>query len=224
MKNLKGFSSSIVVAIDFIPKIGIERMLEIVEKHNLGVKIGLPFFIEIGKDKIADWLSSYNVYAIADFKLADIGYVMSLTAERLKNIGFSAIISHGFVGKKDALELLREKTIELGLDLYVVSAMSHKGAEEILNRTFEDILYIVREIKADGIIAPATMPEYIKKAKLLLGQRFKILSPGVGAQGAKPGEALKNGADCEIIGRLITLSDNPEERIIEIMRIHEGIR
>ncbi|MEM0002219.1 MAG: hypothetical protein QW211_04935 [Desulfurococcaceae archaeon] len=53
-------------------------------------------------------------------------------------------------------------------------------------------------------MAPATRPEVIKYIRSKLGTNVKILSPGVGAQGASPGDALCAGADYEIIGRAIT--------------------
>ncbi len=45
-----------------------------------------------------------------------------------------------------------------------------------------------------------------------------VLSPGVGAQGARPGEALRAGADFEIVGRAITLAEDPRTSAKAIVR------
>ncbi len=45
-----------------------------------------------------------------------------------------------------------------------------------------------------------------------------ILTPGIGAQGAQPGDAIKNGADYEIVGRAIYTSDNPQKSAEEIRK------
>ncbi|MEM4743157.1 MAG: orotidine 5'-phosphate decarboxylase, partial [Pyrobaculum sp.] len=36
-----------------------------------------------------------------------------------------------------------------------------------------------------------------------VGCRYRIISPGIGAQGGAPGDALKAGADFEIVGRYL---------------------
>ncbi|MDP8003335.1 MAG: orotidine 5'-phosphate decarboxylase / HUMPS family protein, partial [Caldisphaera sp.] len=62
-----------------------------------------------------------------------------------------------------------------------------------------------------GIVAPATRPEIITYFRKSIGRGIKILSPGIGIQGAKPGEALCHGADFEIVGRYITNAPDPKE-------------
>ena len=45
-------------------------------------------------------------FPIADFKLADIGYVMSSVTKILSEAGFKGTIAHAFVGGKGALDEL----------------------------------------------------------------------------------------------------------------------
>jgi orotidine-5'-phosphate decarboxylase len=56
-----------------------------------------------------------------------------------------------------------------------------------------------------------------------------IISPGVKAQGARPGDAIRAGADFEIVGRGIYASAEPRRSAAEIaeeikaaMKEHEG--
>jgi orotidine-5'-phosphate decarboxylase len=45
-----------------------------------------------------------------------------------------------------------------------------------------------------------------------------ILTPGVGAQGGKPGEAVAHGADFEIVGRAIYQSSDPKRSVERVRR------
>ncbi len=50
------------------------------------------------------------------------------------------------------------------------------------------------------------------------GSETYIISPGVRAQGAEPGDAITSGADYEIVGRAIYQSENPKDSAEQIYR------
>ncbi len=177
-----------------------------------GLKFGLPLIIKVGVKGLKDILSTVNQRSkllIADLKLADIGYVMALIVKTITDTGVNTVIAHAFVGVKGALEELSEVCRELNINLVLVARMSHPGASDVMDKVFDDLLRIVKMVNAWGAVLPATRPDIIKTGRKFLGPSIKILSPGVGAQGAKPGEALCVGADYEIVGRLITRSKDP---------------
>jgi len=64
---------------------------------------------------------------------------------------------------------------------------------------------------ADGAVVGATYPEKIKELYSILGEKVPIYSPGIGAQGGKIENALRNGARYLIVGRAITLAENPSK-------------
>lgn len=183
-----------------------------------GFKIGLPFVLSAGLSGV-EQLSRVvdGGMLIADLKLADIGYVMSLSTSLLARAGVDSVIAHAFVGYEDALRELKETCSVLGLKLVLVVAMSHRGAGEVMWRVFDSLLDVAARVGPWGIVVPATNPGLVRKARERLGSSVKILSPGVGAQGAEPGEALCAGADYEIVGRSITLSSKPFEAAVKIL-------
>ena len=67
------------------------------------------------------------------------------------------------------------------------------------------------------------MPQYIQKARKDLRYQGIIISPGIGAQGASPGDALKAGADFEIIGRMIIKAEDPVEVVSKINKIQKNV-
>jgi orotidine-5'-phosphate decarboxylase len=187
-----------------------------------GFKIGLPFILSAGMrgvERLSERLG--DAMLIADLKLADIGYVMSISAKLLAGAGVDAVIAHAFVGYRDALEYLKKTCDDLGVKLILVVAMSHRGASEVMWRNYDGLLEVALKVAPWGVVLPATNTALIRMARRRLGEDTRILSPGVGAQGAKPGEALCAGADYEIVGRLITLSEDPYQKAIEVLEMQK---
>jgi len=223
LNNFLKKPSRIIIAVDRKITDKLVKIISSVSDIIIGAKIGLVTFLENGPEEIKHFISTLkekNLYALADLKLADISHVMIKICEKLHTIGFDGIIAHAFVGRKGALEQLVKVVRKYSLDIFLVIAMSHPGAEEILNTNFEKMLSLTKTLHATGVIVPATMPYYISKAREYLGKQFYLLSPGIGAQGASPGSALKHGADAEIIGRAILNSPNPIETTRKIAKIH----
>ncbi len=101
--------------------------------------------------------------------------------------------------------------------------MSHRGAPEGYGQTILDpeterytpqyIAFAQKALqwKADGAVVGATYPEQIKEIHSILKDRVPIFSPGVGAQGGDIKTAVKAGARYLIVGRAITLAEDPAE-------------
>lgn len=154
-------------------------------------------------------LINYNndVYFLMDAKLADVGFINSIIAGKLKELGINGVIVHGFVGK------VNMPNVE-GLDLLVLVSMTSGG--ELYDANFEGMISMVKEINAAGVIVGGNKPSLIRRARSYLGNDYVILSPGIGAQGVKPGCAIFHGADFEIVGRAIYESENPRDSFIKI--------
>ncbi len=217
--------SPIIAAIDIEPSIGINEFLEEAKRYIAGIKVGLPYLLSKGVSEISEIINRYreDYFFIADIKLADIGFVGRLMIDLVKEMGFNAFISHGFIGLEGALEEIKRYADELGLFLFVVAAMSHPGAEEIFNKNFNSIMEASNKIGVLGFVAPATLPNYIRRVKEKVPGSI-IISPGVGAQGASIGDAILAGATFEIIGRKITLSDDPLSTLDEIILVYRNKR
>ncbi|MEN2999380.1 MAG: orotidine-5'-phosphate decarboxylase [Acidilobaceae archaeon] len=186
-----------------------------------GVKVGLPFLLRYGLGSLAELREACGRSVIADLKLADIGPVMLSSVSALRGL-VEAVIAHAFVGYAGAIEGLRKGLEEMGVKLVLVASMSHKGSEEVIDPSLERVLEVIRRAEPWGIVAPATRPSVIAEIRRR-GFPQKILSPGVGAQGAPPGSALRAGADYEIVGRYITRSRDPAATARAINLEHERL-
>ncbi len=186
-----------------------------------GFKVGLPFLLANGVQSLSELRGACpEKLWIADLKLADIGHVMKLVASSVAS-SVDAVIAHGFVGVRGALDELKEYLDSLGKKLIIVVSMSHPGAEEVYDKALPSILSVAAKLRPWGVVAPATRPAIIRETRKTLGQGVKILSPGIGAQGARPGEALCAGADYEIVGRLITGAGDPVASAEEVLSKQE---
>ena len=145
---------------------------------------------------------------IADLKVADIPNTNRLICQAAFQAGASGVIAQAFPGK-DSLLACAEVAAENGADLYVVTEMSHPGAEMFMAPQAESMARLAAKVGAAGVVAPATRPERIRLIRSIIGERI-IISPGVGAQGGSAGAALEAGADYIIVGRSIYGAEDPE--------------
>lgn len=199
------------------------NIIRSVESFIEGVKIGLPFLLKYGSESLSSLRRFFGKMIIADLKLADIGDIMFESTEYLAEKGVDAIIAHSFTGRKGAIEDLAEKLKEIGVKLILVVSMSHSGSTEYVDKHVDEFAKMAVEIGAFGVVAPATRPEIVSRVRSLVGSGVKIFSPGIGAQGGTPGEAICHGADYEIVGRRIIYSQNPVAEAVNVKKIQAEV-
>jgi orotidine-5'-phosphate decarboxylase len=170
------------------------------------IKIGYPLILAAGLGVVKEIAGLAPV--IADLKVADIPNTNRLICQAAFGAGASGVIAQAFPGK-DSLLACAQSAAEHGADLYVVTEMSHPGAELFMAPQAEKMARLAAEVGASGVVAPATRPERIRLIRSIIGERI-IISPGVGAQGGSVGVALEAGADYIIVGRSIYQAQDPE--------------
>ncbi len=182
----------------------------------MGLKLGLPLILERGWREVSNLASRHSgeFYVLADLKQADIPDVDLAVCRRLAAAGFDGAVIHLFHG--GAAELARSAP----LDLVGVASMSHPGAR-LLDSHFRDLIAEAARARLPGVVVGATRPGRIGEARAAL-PGASVLSPGVGVQGARPGEALRAGADFEIVGRLILRSPDPVRAAWEVVELERG--
>ena len=197
-------------------QVQVRGLLSELEGMIAGIKLGLPAMLALGPDELEKLVDNFKAkyFFICDLKLADIGYVNRLVAEQIFELGFDALIIHAFIGTKQGVDEVVELAGEMGRGVLAVCAMTHKGANEHLNKYFGKLTALAISAGVDGFILPATFPRLITKTRKKY-PRMLIFSPGVGAQGAPFGSAIKAGADFEIIGRAIYTAPAPTQKVRE---------
>lgn len=198
--------TGLILALDVISR---EKALSLalqLKSYFDAIKIGYPLILSAGLGIVTE-ISSFAP-VIADLKVADIPNTNRLICKAVLDAGASGIIAQAFTGK-DSLQACAESTAEHKADLFVVTEMSHPGAELFMAPLAERMARLAAEVGAAGVVAPATRPERIRAIRSIIGERI-IISPGVGAQGGSPGAARKAGADYLIVGRSIYEAKEPD--------------
>jgi len=228
--------SSIVLALDF-PFHNPEKreellakaqdVLEAVHAYICAVKINhhllLPLGTFDGVQQLVKRIHEKGLLAIMDCKVNDIGATNQVIAEYYYAAGFDALIANPFVGWEEGLKPIFDTARRLQRGVVLLAYMSHKGANEGYGQTIYDgetgaktaqyISFAKKALKwnADGVVVGATYPEKIREIHEILGENVPIYSPGIGVQGGAAETAVKAGACYLIVGRGITLAQNPRE-------------
>jgi orotidine-5'-phosphate decarboxylase len=235
-ETAKKKESSIVLALDFpfhSPEYSekllakAQDVLEAVNSYVCAVKINhhlvLPLGTFDGVKKLVTRIHEKGLLAIMDCKANDIGVTNQVIAEYYYAAGFDALIANPFVGWEEGLKPIFGIARRLQRGVVLLAYMSHKGANEGYGqkiydgetgaKTMQYISFAKKALKwdADGVVVGATYPEKIREIHEILRENVPIYSPGIGVQGGAAETALKAGARYLIVGRDITLAQNPRE-------------
>lgn len=183
-----------------------------------GFKIGTPFMLSKGLKALRNLLeSSPEVYFLADLKLADTAQVMEYVVELVRDAGFDGLVVNGFIGYEGALERVARKCESAALELFVQVTFDHP-ASYIIDSRYPDVKMVIQRTDPDGLVVPASKTTIIRDLRETFGSRYVILSPGIFAAGAEPGEALCYGADAEVVGARVVLAPSPREALESVIR------
>ena len=207
----------LILALDVTSRDRALFLAELLQDCFDAIKIGYPLILNAGLEVVKEIAAFGPV--LADLKIADIPNTNRLICEAVLGAGASGIIAHAFPGK-DSLQACADSAEAHGADLFVVTEMSHPGAEQFMAPLARELARLAVAVGAAGVVAPATRPERIRLIRTIIGSRI-IISPGVGAQGGSAAAALQAGADYLIAGRSIIEAEDPAaaaERLLAEIR------
>jgi orotidine-5'-phosphate decarboxylase len=234
-ETAKKKESNVVLALDFPFRspdkrdellVEAQGVLEAVHPYVCAVKFNhhlvLPLGTFGGVQKLVTQAHEKGLLAIMDCKANDIGATNQVIAEYYYAAGFDALIANPFVGWEEGLKPIFDMARRLQRGVILLTYMSHKGASEGYGQTVRGetgaataqyVSFAKKAVKwgADGAVVGATYPEKIREIHGILGEHVPIYSPGIGAQGGAAETAAKAGARYFIVGRSITLAENPSE-------------
>ena len=199
-------NTGIILALDVDTREKALSVCEAVRDYVDAIKVGYPLVLSTGLDIITDL--DFGIPIIADFKVADVPHTNRAIAKHAFELGASGIICQPFTGT-ESVEACALEARDAGADIYVVVAMSHPGAGQFFSPRLDEFAKLAREVEADGVVAPATRLEELRRVRELIPDTA-ILSPGVGAQGGDARAAVEAGADFIIVGRAIYDAEDPE--------------
>ncbi len=208
--------NKIILALDLTPMEKVMQLLKEISGQINTVKIGYPLVLSEGLESISKIKDKYEFNIIADFKVADIPETNEKIADLTFSAGADAIIVHGFVGR-DSVQACYDVAREHGGDIFLLTEMSHPGAELFIQKMSLDIARMGVDMGIRNFVAPSTRLDRLEKIRQIVGNDSFIISPGVGVQGGNPAQTLAF-ADSLIVGRSIYAADNPQEALSSIIK------
>lgn len=171
------------------------------------IKIGSTTIVSPsgGFGLISNLHRKHKLPILVDSKLLDVPHVLLSTARSFKAHGATTISCWADIGSTALKFLINNLKGEI--EIVVLTALTSLPYESVEKTAKKNILMAI-DCGCMFIQIPGNFPELIKWARKYIPKEAKILSCGVGAQGGVIGEAIKCGADFEIIGRKILDSMN----------------
>ena len=219
-------NKNIFVACDVSSQKEILDLLELIHEDISGIKIGLQYITQRSPDEIRE-LSKFKKPIFYDGKFFDIKNTLVESVKSLKDLNVNYATVHLLNGI-DALNAANQAARKINLNLLGVSVLTSFGDEDLEDLGFNDkvvdqvkrLIKIAKEANLYGVICSPLEIKMIKK----IAPSLKCFTPGIRNTEKKndqkrtlsANEAFKEGSDCLIIGRPITIG-NPKENIKNIL-------
>ncbi len=221
--------AKICVALD----IELKRALDLTGQLNgtdVILKVGPPLLMEGGRQLI-ETLKSEGFDVFLDLKLHDIPNTVARSVRQAQLIGADYLTVHAF-GGREMLEAARESAETIKLIGVTVLTSHDEGFLHFLNSKYKTIGELakalalrLKEAGIHGVVCSAHEAREIKESTGLMtvvpGIRFEQ-DKGDQRRTATPQYAVSQGADMLVVGREIINSENPKEKVHEILRIAGG--
>ena len=219
-------NKNIFVACDVSSHKEIVDLLELIHEDISGIKIGLQYITQRSPNEIRE-LSKFKKPIFYDGKFFDIKNTLVESVKSLKDLNVNYATVHLLNGI-DALNAANQAARKINLNLLGVSVLTSFGDEDLEDLGFNDkvedqvkrLIKIAKEANLYGVICSPLEIKMIKK----IAPNLKCFTPGIRNTEKKndqkrtlsANEAFKEGSDCLIIGRPITIG-NPKENIKNIL-------
>ena len=219
-------NKNIFVACDVSSQKEILDLLELIHEDISGIKIGLQYITQRSAEEIRE-LSRFKKPIFYDGKFFDIKNTLVESVKSLKDLNISYATVHLLNGL-DALKAANRTAQKINLKLLGVSILTSFGDEDLESLGFKDkvkdqvkrLIKIAMEAGLYGVICSPLEIKMIKE----IAPKLKCFTPGIRMGNTNDdqkrtmtaNEAIKEGSDCLIIGRPITIG-NPKENIKNIL-------
>ena len=216
----------IFLACDVSSQKEILDLLELVYEDISGIKIGLQYITQRSPEEIRE-LSKFKKPIFYDGKFFDIKNTLVESIKSLENLNVNYATVHLLNGL-DALKNANQAAQKINLKLLGVSVLTSFSDEDLEALGFKSkvedqvkkLVKIAMNADLYGVICSPLETKMIKQ----IAPKLKCFTPGIRMGENKDdqkrtmnaNEAIKEGSDCLIIGRPITMG-NPKENIKNIL-------
>lgn len=223
--------SPIIVALDNMDSQQALTLADSLEPNLCRLKVGKELFTRYGVNLIKT-LQQRGFEIFLDLKFHDIPNTTAQAVLSAADLGVWMVNVHASGGRL-AMQRAKQRLTEGGYDtlLIAVTVLTSMNQQDLLDIGVTDgIEYHVKRLALltqqsglDGVVCSAQEAQMLKQ---LCGKEFKLITPGIRmlddatndqTRICTPKQAIENGSDFLVIGRSITDSKNPSEKLDMIL-------
>ncbi|WP_422667196.1 orotidine-5'-phosphate decarboxylase [Buchnera aphidicola] len=223
----------IIIALDFSNKKSAMKIVNLLDPSIFYLKIGKQMFTIFGYKFIKE-LHQLGFKIFLDLKFHDIPNTVFNAIQAAADLGVWMLSIHASGGRKmimsakKALESFK-KNAPLLIAITLLSSLKQEEFKEIgIDMKLDKYILILSKLsyscKLDGIVCPGSEA---KKIKFLFKDKLKIITPGIRCNVdmlydqkniITPKYARESKIDYIVIGRSITMSNNPIKKLNSIIK------
>ncbi|MDO9317600.1 MAG: orotidine-5'-phosphate decarboxylase [Gammaproteobacteria bacterium] len=222
----------IIIALDFADSATAIDLLKQLDPAQCRVKIGKELFTRCGPDLVKKVIASgFEVFL--DLKFHDIPNTVAKAVSAAADMGVWMVNVHASGGRdmmcaaRAAVDASDNKPLLIAVTVLTSMSQADLAATGVdvspivqVNR----LAALARECRMDGVVCSA---EETTLLRANFGKNFVLVTPGIRPAGddagdqkrvVTPAEAFIRGSDYLVIGRPITMSANPRDKLSEIYK------
>ena len=222
-------SSRIIVALDYADEASAMELVDRINPELCRLKIGKELFTRCGPGLVGKLVArGYDVFL--DLKYHDIPHTVANACRAAADLGVWMLNVHALGGPAmmaAARAALSDRDSPLLIAVTILTSSSTDdllavGIQQSAQAMVERLATLARDLDLDGVVCSAREAEGLRA---LLGEAFVLVTPGIRLPGdsaddqkriVTPTDAVRLGSDFLVIGRPITKSDDPVQKLLTI--------
>jgi orotidine-5'-phosphate decarboxylase len=214
----------VIVALDFSDGDQARQFVARLEPGSCRLKIGKELFTREGPELVR-YFTANGHEVFLDLKFHDIPNTVARACQAAAALGVWMLNVHASGGSK-MMSAAKAALDELGshrpllIGVTVLTSMAGEDLRELgVNADpGEQVLRLAALAKASGLDGVVCSPQEASLLRAELGERFKLVTPGIRPKGASmddqsrvltPADAIRSGSDYLVMGRPITRAEDP---------------
>lgn len=218
-------NKKIFVALDFSDLKHTLDFVEVVKNHVGGLKLGLEFFTKNGTSGV-EKIKKCGLPIFLDLKFNDIPNTVNRAASNVLSLNPEYLTIHINGGRRmiESIVSIKGKTKIIGVTMLTSldnQDLSDLCIEKESSEYVKKLSLLGQKSGLDGVVSSVSE---LKILKQVMPDNFIFVTPGINLKmehkdqrrTSNPVEAIKSGSSILIIGRTITMSDDPLRVIMAI--------